>query len=307
MTNKLTELMVEAYNTRWSNYDKVICYEEMPPIRSLSPGSFLGTNSYTDRKSCVRYIRQSSIVDLGYGTDTYTSFVRDYVKSKFVRGRAWSKQLDAVRTNDVHPPLFCYPGNYPDSVYIDIKSAYYQICSIVGWDVHYWPHRFIRLGKSINDFPLKEHKAARASLVTQFWRSTIKMFDGEKITRKEQWGENTLLYRLVCDVLCGFALDLMKCIDVHYIHTDGAIVSEKDLDKCYLIAHHWGINICIKGRGTAQIKRIGAYKIGDKTTKPYDLIGKPGCWLNIPYVDTAWLRPKLASARRKRDRDETQQ
>jgi hypothetical protein len=271
------------------------------PMTSLTRPTVLGSLSWTCIPDKHRWIINHHATDIGAGWVTQTDVARDYLDYKYGhwKGRVTTGQYNEVVARKRSSPLVAIPGQYDNAVYVDLDSAYWTILKIVGWDVDYYPLRFVNVRSDNRDFPTPELKLARNSLVTMGLPGSMKMWTGEKLIVKKTGSRyiNLVLWALVQDVLNAFAVDMLR-IGAIYAHTDGYIIPEAQLDDAWSLAGAWGLSLSVRHHGDATVYGPGAYSIGGhickhrpREPKPLMKVYNPGC---------SWLRRKISFHSRRR-------
>lgn len=241
-----------------------------PPPREWDDGLiFVGGYSLTMTKSRIQYLLDT--IPLPNSRVTPTQATRDYIAVKFpekLKSRksqwAWWEAFPRAQ------PMATRRGRYRDMVYIDLKSAYWSIVSLVGWDAEYF-ERYIVRGSDMSDFPFKDNRISRNTLVSGFLprAKTIAYMDGKLVTiptgkRQTNYG----LWCLVMDVLHGIAWDMWHTFDAVYVNTDGYIIPRHAEDSAIeYIWQKWGLEARQKGAGVAQVWGVGVYDIGTHRAK----------------------------------------
>jgi hypothetical protein len=201
---------------------------------------------------------------------TANDVAKFYLKYKFEKLplRARGSQLESCRTPKRYPPLLAKPGKF-DGVYLDIKSAYWSILQVTGWNVDYKRDRYIRWGESVADFPFPRWKLARNSLVSIGTMGEIRQFD----TRTQKFAsrkagnvyKNIMLHALVMDVLNAIGV-LAVAHGARYVNTDGFILPVEREAKFMQAASGFGLRITERYRGQSEIRSVGSYRVGDHVT-----------------------------------------
>lgn len=252
---------------------------------------FLGSYSWSFPAKHWRWLYQPTALDIGNGPQTPGEITRDYLDWKFPKPlRATTDQYKAITVHRAFP-CCAFPGEYPDMAYVDLKSAYWSILRMFGWDADYFPGKWLGVSSSILDFPLQDHKPARSGLVTAGLSSPCRFWTGERLEWKTIGSRhiNLGLWALVQDVLHGIADDMLS-LGAVYVHTDGYIVPQSQLAAATEIAMSWGFTCSVKGQGDACVWGVGAYKIGSVQTKRQGLL--PTTFFAIEPVHKDWLRAK---------------
>jgi hypothetical protein len=255
---------------RASRYVQQFIDNPFPPPREWGSGLvFVGGYSLTMTDKKIQYLRDTIPLPNSHVTPTQAS--RDYVSVKFpepLRSRksqwAWWEAFHRSQ------PMATKRGRYNRMVYLDLKSAYWSIIKLVGWDAEYFEKWIVR-GTDMKDFPFSDNRIARNSLVTNFLpkSKTIAYLDGSLVAIPT--GKRTINYGLWClvmDVLHGIAWDMWHKFDAVYVNTDGYIIPEHHEENAIeYIRQRWGLDIGQKGRGIAQVWGVGVYDIGTHRAK----------------------------------------
>lgn len=218
----------------------------------------VGVFSLRCNSSLRRYILAPAAVVIADGlAETPTTLARDYITLKVgKRGPkvVWEQaQAIAGKLNKVTSPQLCRPGKYDYGVYLDLKATYFSVILRAGWDVDYWPGRWVfNRGIDFSDFPLARHKMTRNCLVSVGLLADVQKFHPDKgwYTRRV-WNKllNTQLYCLIYDVLNGIATEVEReCKSLVYVNTDGYILtSPADVARATEIILAWGLTPRVKG------------------------------------------------------------
>lgn len=272
-------------------------YDYPDNIMDVHEAVYLGDFSLTALAGSNRWLRPSATITPFGFKQSVTEITRDYLSLKYKLPLKIRKaQIEA--TKDIPPaPLMALPGSYGAGVYIDIKSAYWQIVRAVGWDVEYFPARYIAVGSSHEDAPefLVKQKLFRASMVSMCRTRDAHIYDGvSKVYPKSMSNPfvNYRLIKLVNDVLNGIAWEISNSIfGLWYVNTDGYIVSAADASRTMDIINSWGLEVDVKGEGDVTVWGAGSYRVGSLNTR------RPGNNLAINHltqIDYNWLRPRFS-------------
>lgn len=269
-------------------------------LKTLKTMTWVGTFSWTNQENEKRWLVEAVVKDPLGIPQTPPELARDYLKTKYSQKRRHTEnQFKAINMHR-SPPLYAAIGTYQDMVQVDLKSAYWSILQIVGWDVDYHPSRWLGKRSDMDDFPFPDDKLARNSLVSSGLITKSTIWTGEKI-RQINAHKNLINYDIwaLCqDVLHALATIALKAGAVH-IHTDGYIIPRKTvMDFTHEVAK-WGLRAELKAEGDCKVKGVGAYTIGDKRTKkvyhftPHDI-------RKVYEPDISFLRPRMAKLARAR-------
>lgn len=264
-----------------------------PGLGTVETKTFLGAYSWTQPYTQTRIMRAMDLLDIGYGKQTPTEITRDYLECKFEEPlRATGAQAEAFLLHRA-APLLAKPQVLRDAVYIDIRSAYWTIVNTVGWNVDYFPSKFLGRGSTCEDFPLKDHKPARSSLVSMGLPSNVRVWDGKTfhVESSRNKNLNVGLWALTMDILHAIAWQA-RLYGAIYIHTDGFIFPRAMSRPFTDFIRDSGLDCRIKLAGDCEVRGVGQYKIGSY---------KSGRWTDAPMyhsyiyeVDSNWLLPRFA-------------
>lgn len=267
--------------------------DTMPNLRDIDNRTILGSLSWFTPAEHLRYIHPDAIVNIGHGEQTESEIARDYLMVKYgAPPKIRKAQLDELK-KPRKAPLMSIPGYYPDMVYVDIKSAYFSIMRIVGWDVDYMPGKWLTFRSDVEDFPAPDLKVARSTLLSSCQSANIGVWTGERIiTEKTGNGLlNSALWACVFDVLNGVAADMLD-IGAVYAHTDGYILPRARAEQAIDKIREWGLLGTIKKQGDAHITTVGVYRIGEHQTLQRTSI-MPHVFHKVDYQWRDWLKPRV--------------
>lgn len=278
---------------RLSKYDAQHIVDFFPPLTSFGNHIvWCGSFSRTIPTMRQRYILKASLIK-DPGLDfvmTPTDAARSYLDYKF------PKQLRATRAQIEHwqprrhQPMLAFPGQYRDMIYLDLKSAYWSILQVVGWDCEYFPSMIVR-GGDVSDFPYPKNKIARNSLVSLGLPSPTFVYQGGSIKEMQSKKRINLgLWSLVQDILAAIAGEMWDEGAV-YVNTDGYILpASKERIAIERIAQ-WGLLAEVKHRGNARIYGVGVYSIGSHQTRNTAKLASGT--IDINSVNTSVLRDEF--------------
>ncbi len=268
-----------------------------PDVMALNEVAILGSHSYCLSSSRRRIIW--NVIDLADDIkETPSAIARDYLTLEYKTGPRISKGQSTI-TNLIPPmPNVAKPREFEHGVYVDIKSCYWSIMGIIGWNVDYFPGRWLSPGKPPESFPFPEHKVARNCLISTGRLGVVNRyipdgkFDEIKIGNRLA---NTQLIRLISDVLNSIASQAVDAGAV-YCNNDGFIAPDlKTAGQIIQIISDWGLTASVKGEGKGGVRSGGAYKTGVYKSVPYDLRKE-----NIPVMTMfpppyrAWLQKRFS-------------
>lgn len=264
------------------------------PLQEIDSMTILGSFAWSSPASKRKWVHiKNARLDRVWSTPADRA--RDYLTvNKFhkQRRRVTTQQYEAVIARRRSHPLYAEPCVLEDAVYVDIKSAYWSILSLVGWDVDYNPGRWLGVRSSVSDFPFKDDKLARNSLVSVSLPGTMRVWTGSKLSfiQRRNPFVNMVLWSLIHDTLHGVASDVIKA-GALYCFTDGFICPSDREGAVIDAISAWGLPAGVKERGKAVIRGVGDYDIGthrSKRPRKYDR-----AFDNIEPVHKAWLRRRL--------------
>lgn len=286
--------MIKVARERSEKWNQIIV-DQFPRLSELTEDVYIGSFSWFGKTTKTRWIYAPTMVNVGGYIATPGDIARDYVTIKYTqRRRVTTSQYHKIMAHR-HHPLHAEVGWNNSAVYIDLKSAYWQIIKIVGWDTDYNPGYWLGVGSEMTDFPFSGNKLARNCLVTiglngmsKIWRWKEKKIETEKSGNENP---NNVLWALVQDVLNGVASDCIKA-GAKYVHTDGYICAKEDELSVRSSIARWGLVSSVKSEGLAHIYGTGSYDIGSHIAQQRGSFSKGGSSVYEPdRID--WLRDKI--------------
>lgn len=267
-----------------------------PPLESLTGLTYLGSFSWTSKAMKMKWIHEKHAYDFGAGLLTPSDIARDYLDAKFEgkRLRCNSRQWQEIVKQKRQAPLFAEPCSLTKAYYIDLKSAYWQLLQIGGWDVDYSPSRFLSPRSDVYDFPFPEVKLARNCLVSMGLPSGVNVWVpnyGFSRKKSSKVNVNLILWGFVQDVLHGVSADFLRLAGAVYVNTDGYIVPADRLPDVDAILDSWGLFGLVKYEGKAEVRGAGDYDIGGHSSKRVRTV--PRAFSHIKPVALDWLRGKI--------------
>lgn len=267
--------------------------DTFPKLTTIHEPVFVGSFTWTCQQEKWKILQSKNAISTPGGWASPAELARNYITIKYPkRKRVTTEQYHEIM-KPRSQPLLAIPGTYGDCVYLDLKSAYWSILKIIGWDVEYFPGRWLGVKSDVSDFPFQEFKLARNSLVSVGLVGRANYWTGDKLIsiKKSNGMVNMALWSAVQDTLNGIALDMEKA-GALYINTDGYIFRNDNAPLAYEVAESWGLVLGEKERGAADILAAGTYSIGMKPNRRTQMI-KPTYHRKIAEVDNAWLRPRV--------------
>jgi hypothetical protein len=271
----MLNILIERAKKRQDQW-RTIPVRQLPDPYSLTETTILGSYSYSKLSSRTRIVVKKDCVTLdGDLIETPSAIARDYLREKYKRGPIIkSVQAAALMDSLYGVPNYAKPRLFEHGFYVDIKSAYWSIMKISGWNVDYWPGKWLSIGTPPDDFPFYNHKIARNCLVSAGVPSKILRY-----TPRGQFDEmrvgsplaNISLFKLIQDVLNSIAEESIAAGAI-YVNTDGFIAPNENIAaKIINIIEDWGLVASIKGEGEGGVKGAGAYKVGNAESVPWSL------------------------------------
>ena len=274
--------------------------KELPDPMTLQERTILGAYSYALQDSKVRMIKKDSLLDLGEGIqETPSTIARDYLTLSYKRGpKILHEQAQIIKRALKQFPIYAAPGQFDHGLYIDIKATFWEVINIAGWDVDYYPGRWLAAGRPPHDFPFPDHKQARSCLVSVARPGLIVTYkpDGKfPIFKAGSPIINLSISKLISDILNSIAADAVA-LGAVYANTDGYICPSEPIAAavCQLIID-WGLEPRVKAEGPGSVKSAGAYKVGPVESVPFAMRGNMESVKKIfPPKYKNWLRPRFA-------------
>jgi hypothetical protein len=285
-TQELLSYLAERKAQRLERFEHMLV-NGWPEVTKIETPVYLGSYSWTVPAWRQRWLYQPTVVDLGFGPQSPTEIVRDYLDWKYPEKlRATRAQRDAICAKRAWPAM-ARRCHLDDAVYVDLKSAYWSIMCVLGWDVDYYPGKWLGVRSSVMDFPLPDHKPARSALVTAGLSSPIRWWDGYGLRWKHANSNhiNYGIYAVIMDILHGVASEMIDAGAV-YVHTDGYILPSDRVGDALSIASSWGLRADVKAAGPADIWGVGVYRVGAHKTKRTKA---------VPIVDHFYVEPQNRS------------
>jgi len=280
--------------------------KELPDPFTLQERAILGSYSYALQVSKVRMLKEESLLSLGYGMkETPSTIARDYLLLSYGRGpKVKHEQIELIKKSLKPFPIYAKPGPFEEGLYIDIRATFWEVINISGWDVDYWPGRWLAAGRPPHDFPFPDHKQARSCLVSVARPGMVVTYKPDGKFPLFSAGSpiiNLSVSKLISDLLNSIASEAID-LGAVYANTDGYIApSEKIAARICEMILDWGLEPRIKAEGPGAVKSAGAYRVGSVESVPYGVRGGYEPVQKIyPPKYKSWLKPRFAklSARR---------
>ncbi len=268
--------MITRAHDRREHY-KTIEMPALPDVAYFNQVAIVGSYSIVLMSDRMRLLNEPACLQIDHCKETPPAIARDYLNLTYKRGPLIKhSQYDHLRLRFQAPPLLAIPTDARMGLlwYIDIRSAYWSIMRNVGWNVDYWPGKWIREGQPPDDFPFASHKVARNCLVSAGLSTEVPMFKPPDIFYQAHRGNNLSnigLFCLITDVLHSIAGEAREAGAI-YINCDGFIVDTlRAKEKVEAIIASWGLesHVCAFGPGIVQAS--GAYQVGSRISGLLDL------------------------------------
>lgn len=308
MTDILAQVLerVARRRERWSTSTEEI----LPHPSALGEVVIVGSFSLCGMSSRRRILLKDQCISTPLGLETPSSLARDYLVVKYRRSPPASHaQILELRRSMTRPPIYAKPCVFPEGYYVDIRAAFFSILSVIGWDLDYWPARWLSPGAAPVDFPWPEHKIARNCLVSTGMSTPTTLYipgaEGRPGFFKSITQGNALaniqLFRAIMDILSAIGAEAVSAGAV-YVHTDGFIAPNYEtLSRLIDIISAWGLEARIKQHGAGMVEGPGTYAIGAARSKRKVLSPRPVHSIaEVAYAD--WLRGKFAGIKSLRER-----
>lgn len=284
--------MIDTRNHKNEKY-AVTLLQQWFPLSEITVPTFIGSFAWTSIAAGKKWMLHKNAMLYADDYSSPADAARDYVETKYKkRRRVTTPQYHEIMRHRA-PPLYAQPCQLENAVYVDLKSAYWSIVRAVGWDVDYYPGRWIRVISDCDDFPFPDHKLARNCLVSVGLISQSKMWTGKHLVMKDKRNANVnmVLWAFVQDVLNGIAHDMIS-IGAVYAHTDGFILPAASEKDAYELVDSWGLTCGTKYRGAANVIAVGTYDIGTQRHKRM-INPRPHPHIAVYDPGKEWLRLRL--------------
>lgn len=267
---------------------------EFPPLTTIKEPLFIGSFAWTAAMGRWKLVDINHAINAYGGTLTPADVARDYVRAKYGKPhRVTSGQYEATVKIHRFAPMFARVGEWGECSYLDLKSAYWSILQVIGWDVDYHPGRWLNVRSTCRDFPLWRNKMARNCLVSVGLVGQGKRWDGQKLTwvKKSNPLANLVLYAAVQDILHSVAYDMIQAGAV-YVHTDGYILPKDRIGQGFDVLRSWGLVGSIRNEGPTTVYAAGTYTCGShENARSISRMGKD--FSNVIPDFRDWLKPRF--------------
>lgn len=267
MTDSLDilDMMIERVYKRRDEY-KTFIVSPLPRPGDLGESMILGAFSVIGMSSKSRYIFKPVLVPIDHTSETPSTLARDYLMLKYKRGPIIS-HIQRLKIEKIRKPApnYAQPAEFSNGFYIDIRSTYWTIMNAIGWNVDYYPGKWIKPGKKPVDFPFPDNKTARNCLVSAGAGGSIPIYNypgGLSELKKGNPLANLSLISLINDILNAVAFEAVK-LGAVYVNSDGYIApSESIAAQIFDLLNNWGLPARIKAQGRGVVVGSGTYQVG---------------------------------------------
>lgn len=298
---KMLELLTDKCVERNQKY-KTSVVQQFENLENVKERTVIGMFSRTYQVTKRRHIHELNAIDYCGYPQTRTEVTRDFldlVHPNRLRAKGWQAEQYKV---SIAPPTLARIGRWGDCVYVDLKSAYWSILNIIGWDVEYTPGKWILPGRVPYDFPLLDDKIARICLVSAGLNAPTRVWTGTQIIQVRTGNSHLNLGLWLCTqhILHAIA-KIADSLGAVHIHTDGYIVPRNSAQTLIDYISEFGLVGRVKGEGNTIIHGIGSYQCGATRTK--NLVKPVRQYYNtIQEVDTRFIRNRLSKLAQWRER-----
>jgi hypothetical protein len=296
----IKKLLAEVALERSTRY-ATIFVKQLPDPEELEEYTMLGSYSFSLQETRRRLI--STRMEILPGIfETPAAISRDYLRLIYGRGPRFTKKQIQVVSQLPPEPNIAYPQTFIYGYYVDIKSCYWSIMNIIGWNVDYNPGLWLYPGKAPSDYPFPEHKIGRNCLVSAGMMQGIPVYNPHWLPREPYSVlhsgnvlQNYQLVRLIHDILNSIAVQALSSGAV-YANKDGFICpTAKSAQSVKAIIADWGLSSTIKAEGPGEIKASGTYQVGTAKTLNYEKVASPHpmeILYRLPYMN--WLQDEFS-------------
>ncbi len=265
-------------------------------------------------------IAHSAIPVMPDGYETPSTLARDYLFTRYFRRRPRRFKAQEGALANAMMPSYARPTTFEHGYYVDVIRAWWMVMLISGWDVEYYPNRWLSFGRPPFDFPFPAEKVARSSIVSVARPgSSVRVFDPKKIPTIQgvtaaQIADDPILavlteqrynilrnegvFALIADVLSALAHEAQRTLgpELVYWYTDGAIVTSAEAcARLIQLVRGWGLDATIKAEGLGWVAGRGSYRVGEMASqvrmKPRSFTQQQSDGLLLPTgASEAWLR-----------------
>lgn len=240
----------------------------LPEPRELAQPTYVGVNSMTTQtKPLRRFLRSGRLVSVLDVPETPTAVARDYLSAVYgkVKLRARHAQIVEFENRIAPIPCLAVPTRFDYGHYIDLTACYWSVMLIAGWNVDYYPGKWLASGRPPYDFPFPDIKPARNALVSVAQSRDVPFYDPVLLhTIEKSIGNRFLnrgLYCLISNILHCLACRARE-LGAIYVFMDGYIfASDGAASEMAVSILDWGLHYSLKYQGPGQVLGVGSYEI----------------------------------------------
>ena len=238
----------------------------LPEVKTLPNGTRYGIYSASTPKR-ERFVRYQAWKEFEGMNETETGFVRHWI-GKMEKPRARRNQAEGVES--ARSPLFCKPSCTEEAVYVDLKSAYQSVYSVLGWNCEYLRGRYMIADSDPLIWPYpKEWKTGRSFVVSGARPRLTGFFVKDGMLKAGKYRSPFSNPSLVCavyDVLSSVARLAVNVFQATYYNTDGAIIPAKFETKYIETLAAFGLKAETKYKGESIVFNSSYWYVGPHLT-----------------------------------------
>lgn len=270
-----------------------VIVDAMPSPAHLPNGTIYGYYSaYLPQK--IKLIPEAHFIKRDGHEGTQTSLTRAWIKDNLPKRICRKPELAAYQW--ASSPLYAKPHHFDDCVYIDIKSAYSSVYSVLGWGVDYLRGVYLAPAPQPLIYPYQDLKVSRSYVVTGSRHKShfTVVKDGIlKTSQRFNLQSNPSLVGAVLDILSMVARFAVYSCGAAYYNTDGAIMSAEAGTVYSEFLTSLKLPHAIKYSGEGWISNVNNWQVGDHTVRRGDIHSpqgfKRGDWISLSPSEAEWL------------------
>lgn len=245
---------------------KKIEVQGLPSPSECPNGTIYGTYSLK-LPNGYRVIDKRRIVQYLDVWDTQTAFTRCWLNGLPQR-RSRSNQRDMLLQS--RPPQYCRPSvSLHDMAYVDIRSAYLSIYSMLPWGIEYMRGRYWSTDGELIRYPFDPGwKTGRSYVVTGALPGSQRVVMNGKLVERRvpNKHENVSLVCAVWDVLSAIARVAIDRHGARYWNLDGGIFTLPQAERFGAFLQSIDLDYRIKYRGKAKLTSLATWQLGEHET-----------------------------------------
>lgn len=290
---KLSQFIFNQTEKR-NEKNKHVLYSDFPDITQIRERVYWGIYSWTLTKSKRRWLNYETALHVDDMICSPTDIVRDYLDFYHPnRLRATGLEVRNYETRR-YAPLYIHPTTIQDATYIDIKSTYYSIVTLLGWNVGYMPGQWLIAGRAPLDFPLPNDKPARNYLVSIGLPGEIDVWTGYRWVSQSVPNVhiNLALWSVIMDILHSIA-SIAVALGAIYVHTDGYILPSERANELMLAIRQFRLTPEVRAEGPTILLGFANYMCGERRTKSFPHDNLQANFSNVVQTPGRWLRKAI--------------